>query len=77
MSPLLASLYVAATVELVCYFVQWLAVRIRSQRKDLELLSGLLVLCKPYKQLLQLRMPAALQDGRIEFEAVNIDPRKD
>ena len=69
-------LYVAATVELVCYFVQWLAVRIRSQRKDLELLSGLLVLCKPYKQLLQLRMPAALQDGRIEFEAVNIDPEK-
>ena len=69
-------LYVAATVELVCYFVQWLAVRIRSQRKDLELLSGLLVLCKPYKQLLQLRMPAALQDGRIEFEAVNIDLEK-
>ncbi|CAE7246864.1 VAC8 [Symbiodinium sp. CCMP2592] len=68
-------LYVSATVELVCYFVQWLAVRLRSQRKDLGLLSGLLVLFKPYKQLLQLRMPA-VQEGRIEFEAANINHDK-
>ncbi|CAE7246869.1 PUB12 [Symbiodinium sp. CCMP2592] len=61
-------LYVAATVELIYYFVQWLAVRIESQRKDVGLLSGLLVLFKPYKQLLQLRMPAVLQEGRIEFD---------
>ncbi|CAE7851444.1 ANK1, partial [Symbiodinium necroappetens] len=59
-------LYVAATVELIRYFVQWLAVRIRSQRKDLELLSALVVLFKPYKKLLRLRMPV-LQDGHIEF----------
>ena len=62
-------LYVAATVELIYYFVQWLAVRIVSQKKDLELLSALVMLFKPYKSLLRLRMPA-LQDGRIEFEAV-------
>ncbi|CAE7354175.1 PUB13, partial [Symbiodinium necroappetens] len=62
-------LYVAATVELIYYFVQWLAVRIRSQKKDLELLSALVVLFKPYKNLLRLRMPV-LQEGDIEFEAV-------
>ncbi|CAE7928198.1 ANK1, partial [Symbiodinium necroappetens] len=62
-------LYVAATVELIYYFVQWLAVRIVSQKKDLELLSALVMLFKPYKKLLRLRMPV-LQDGDIEFEAV-------
>ena len=62
-------LYVAATVELIYYFVQWLAVRTVSQKKDLELLSALVMLFKPYKSLLRLRMPV-LQDGRIEFEAV-------
>ncbi|CAE7246880.1 VAC8 [Symbiodinium sp. CCMP2592] len=68
-------LYVAATVELIYYFVQWLAVRIESQKKDLELLSALAVLFKPFKKLLRLRMPV-LQDGRIEFEAVNINHEK-
>ena len=62
-------LYVAVTVELIYHFVQWLAVRIRSRKKDLVLLSALVVLFEPYKKLLRLRMPV-LQDGHIEFEAV-------
>ncbi|CAE7738163.1 PUB2, partial [Symbiodinium necroappetens] len=62
-------LYVAVDVELIYNFVQWLAVRIVSQKKGLELLSTLVVLYKPYKKLLRLRMPV-LQAGNIEFDPV-------